>query len=55
VDALVLLIHPLVLGSGRRLFPDGAPPASLELDSCAATSTGVIIATYSQPITRRTC
>jgi len=50
VDALVLLIHPLVLGSGRRLFPGSAPPASLELDSCSATRTGVIIATYSRAV-----
>ena len=27
VDEFVLMIHPLVLGSGRRLFADGGPPA----------------------------
>jgi dihydrofolate reductase len=46
VDQYVLLIHPLVLGSGRRLFPDGAPPADLRLVDCVPTDTGVIIATY---------
>lgn len=46
VDVFVLLIHPLVLGTGRRLFPSGTPPAQLELASTVATSTGVIIATY---------
>jgi len=46
VDQYTLLIHPLVLGSGRRLFPDGAPPADLRLVESVATSTGVIIATY---------
>ncbi|HEY8718904.1 dihydrofolate reductase family protein [Pengzhenrongella sp.] len=46
VDQYTLLIHPLVLGSGRRLFPDGAPPASLHLIDSVATGTGVIIATY---------
>jgi dihydrofolate reductase len=46
VDEYVLLIHPLVLGSGQRLFPDGAPPADLRLVDSAATSTGVMIATY---------
>jgi dihydrofolate reductase len=29
IDEYMLLIHPLVLGSGRRLFPDGGPPATL--------------------------
>ena len=46
IDRYVLLIHPLVLGSGHRLFPDGAPTASLRLVSVAPTSTGVLIATY---------
>jgi dihydrofolate reductase len=31
VDEYLLLVHPLVLGSGRRLFADGGPPASLRL------------------------
>ena len=46
IDEWVLPIHPVVLGSGRRLFPDGAPPAELELTSTTPTTTGVIIATY---------
>ena len=46
VDEYVLLIHPLVLGSGRRLFPDGGSPASLRLVDTKTTSTGVVIATY---------
>jgi dihydrofolate reductase len=46
IDSYVLLIHPLVLGSGRRLFPDGAPPADLRLVDCVTTTTGVMIATY---------
>jgi dihydrofolate reductase len=46
VDQYTLLIHPLVLGSGRRLFPDGAPAADLRLVDSVATTTGVIIATY---------
>jgi dihydrofolate reductase len=32
VDEYVLSIHPLVLGSGRRLFPDGVPYATLNFD-----------------------
>lgn len=46
VDEYVLLIHPLVLGSGWRLFGDGGVPADLRLTNSVVTSTGVIIATY---------
>jgi dihydrofolate reductase len=46
VDRYVLLIHPLVLGTGRRLFADGTPYTSLELVSSVPTTTGVVIATY---------
>jgi dihydrofolate reductase len=46
VDEYMLLIHPLVLGSGRKLFPDGGPPAELRLVDTVTTTTGVIIATY---------
>ena len=46
VDQLILSIHPLVLGSGRRLFPDGGPSAAFELVDTKTTSTGVIVATY---------
>jgi dihydrofolate reductase len=51
VDEYMLLIHPLVLGSGRRLFPDGGTLARLRLVDSVATTTGVIIATY-QPAGR---
>jgi dihydrofolate reductase len=46
VDAYVLLIHPLILGSGRRLFPDGGAVAALRLVDTKTTTTGVVIATY---------
>jgi dihydrofolate reductase len=46
VDEYVLLIHPLVLGSGRRLFPDDGPVTTLRLVDAVPTSTGVVIATY---------
>jgi dihydrofolate reductase len=45
IDEYVLLIHPLVLGSGRRLFPDGAF-ARLRLVDTVTTTTGVLIGTY---------
>ena len=46
VDEYQLLIHPLVLGSGRRLFTDGVPSSALKLVKSVPTTTGVIIATY---------
>ena len=45
IDEYVLLIHPLVLGKGRRLF-DGAPPKALRLLDSKTSTTGVVIATY---------
>jgi dihydrofolate reductase len=49
VDEYVLLIHPLVLGSGRRMFREGSPFAALRLVDATATTTGVLIATYRGP------
>ena len=46
VDRFLLTIHPLVLGSGRRLFTDAAASAALRLVDTVTTTTGVIIATY---------
>lgn len=46
IDEVTLLIHPLVLGAGRRLFADGGAPASFRLIKSVPTTTGVIIATY---------
>jgi dihydrofolate reductase len=45
IDELMLLIHPLVLGEGTRLFADRGPAYRLELVSSVTTTTGVIIAT----------
>ncbi len=46
IDRYVLLIHPLILGSGRRLFTDTDSRAALKLIDTKTTSTGVVIATY---------
>lgn len=47
VDELVLLIHPVVLGSGRRLFADsGSTLSTFRLTDSTTTATGVIIASY---------
>ena len=46
VDEYTLQIHPLVLGGGRRLFPDEGAFRELRLVDSVTTTTGVIIATY---------
>ncbi|MDX6337135.1 MAG: hypothetical protein QOG05_4475 [Streptosporangiaceae bacterium] len=46
VDEYRLLYFPVHLGSGKKLFRDGARAAALRLLSATTTSTGVIIATY---------
>ncbi|MFC0503347.1 dihydrofolate reductase family protein [Micromonospora costi] len=46
IDEYVLLVHPLVLGTGRRLFPEGDSSGDLRLVESVTTTTGVLIATY---------
>jgi hypothetical protein len=46
VDCYVLLIHPLVFGSGRRLFADGGPLSVLRLLDSKTSTKSVIVATY---------
>jgi dihydrofolate reductase len=48
VDHYVLLIHPLTLGSGIRLFDGAAPLTEFELTSSVTTGKGVIIANYTR-------
>jgi dihydrofolate reductase len=45
IDEYLVMIAPVVLGTGRRLFPDGVQ-ATLRLADSVATSRGVLIATY---------
>jgi dihydrofolate reductase len=45
IDEYLLMIAPVVLGTGRRLFAGGTH-ASLRLVDSSTTSTGVVIATY---------
>jgi len=46
VDALELMIIPVTLGSGKRLFQDGTIPASFKVTSGQVAPKGIIIATY---------
>lgn len=46
IDEYRLLLHPLVLGTGKRLFRSTAHPIRMELVDCAATTTGVLMLSY---------
>ncbi|TRC83183.1 dihydrofolate reductase [Mesorhizobium sp. WSM4310] len=46
IDEIRLMIFPLLLGKGKRLFGDDAMPAAFKLVKSQTSSTGVIIATY---------
>jgi len=46
VAELWLMIHPLTLGQGKKLFTDGPIPAAFTLAESVVTTTGVIIANY---------
>jgi dihydrofolate reductase len=48
IDEYLLMTHPLVLGIGRRLFPEGVQ-VTLRLADGVITSTGVVIASYELP------
>jgi dihydrofolate reductase len=45
IDEYLLMIHPVVLGSGRRLFPENVE-VTLRLTDTASSASGVLIATY---------
>ena len=46
VDEYELWIHPIVLGSGKRLFADGIGPLNLKLVNTKTTSSGIVILNY---------
>ena len=46
IDELRLVVAPVVVGRGRRLFPDGGAPAGLRLVSNEATPAGLALQTY---------
>ncbi len=51
VDTLRLFLHPLVLGSGKRLFGELESPRALTLTSCEATPMGSIVVSYDLAVT----
>jgi dihydrofolate reductase len=46
VDAFWLMLYPVTLGSGKRLFADGTIPAAFKVTESSVTPSGVIIANY---------
>ena len=46
MDEYRLLIFPVVLGTGKRLFGSGAVPRTLKLVRSSTTSTGVVVSVY---------
>ena len=46
VDAFWLMIYPLTLGGGKRLFAEGTIPAAFRVTESAVTPTGVIVVCY---------
>jgi dihydrofolate reductase len=53
VDELRLMIEPVLLGGGKRIFPDDGEMRTLELVSTVTAATGVIVSTY-RPVKPRT-
>ena len=51
IDEYRLMIHPVVLGGGKRLFRDGGPASTFELAAATTTASGLATLTYqpSQP------
>jgi dihydrofolate reductase len=45
-DEVMLLVFPVLLGTGKRIFSEGTPPRELALVSTKAVGSGVIISTY---------
>jgi len=45
-EVVVLVVYPVLLGTGKRLFEEGTPARSLELASTEAMSSGVVLSTY---------
>ena len=45
-DEVLLVVYPVLLGTGKRFFAEGTPPRSFELVSTKALASGVILSTY---------
>lgn len=45
-DEMVLIVYPVLLGTGKRLFAEGTPPRTFELAGTKAMPSGLILSTY---------
>jgi dihydrofolate reductase len=45
-DEVLLVVYPVLLGTGKRFFAEGTPARSLELVSTSTTPTGIVFSTY---------
>ena len=45
-DEVLLVVYPVLLGTGKRFFAEGTPPRSFELVSTQAFPSGIIFSTY---------
>jgi dihydrofolate reductase len=45
-DEILLVVYPVLLGTGKRFFAEGTPPRSFELVSTKAMPSGIILSTY---------
>ncbi|PKP81316.1 MAG: deaminase [Alphaproteobacteria bacterium HGW-Alphaproteobacteria-18] len=45
-DQVVLIVVPVILGTGKRIFPEGTPPRELKLISMRAGASGLMIHTF---------
>jgi dihydrofolate reductase len=45
-DEVLLVVYPVLLGTGKRIFAEGTPPRSFEFVSTKALASGVILSTY---------
>jgi dihydrofolate reductase len=45
-DVVLLVVYPVLLGTGKRFFAEGTPARSFELTDTEAMSSGVILSTY---------
>ncbi len=51
IDTFIVMIHPIVLGSGRRMFETSGPTVDFTLAGAEAAPNGVVIATYTRTVT----
>ena len=45
-EDVLLVVYPVLLGTGKRLFAEGTPPRAFELVSATAMPSGIILCAY---------